>query len=126
MLEQGCHPFGRPAALERPVDSSEWLERERVVVAATERVMGAAASEHGGACRKPLVEDIDLRLPVAPEPELEGSEQQGLARADWANDQHVPDVAALSLEQDLRRPFGPPHPILQSSCRKHVCHTGLL
>src|SRR3546814_4396692 len=71
--------------------------------------MGAAVSEHCGACRNPLVEDIDLRLPVAPELEREGREQHGLARAGWANDQHVPDVADMSREPERRRSCGLRH-----------------
>src|SRR3546814_3169471 len=60
--------------------------------------MRAAHRQHGGSCRKPLVEDVDLRVRVAPELERDQREQDGLAGAGRPDHQHVPDITDMGRQ----------------------------
>src|SRR3546814_4756909 len=64
-----------------------------------QRVMRAAHRQHGGSCRKPLVEDVDLRVRVAPELERDQREQDGLAGAGRPDHQHVPDLTDMGRQR---------------------------
>src|SRR3546814_4230251 len=69
-------------------------------------MMRAAHREHGGACRKAFVEDIDLGVRIAAELKRQQREQHRLAGAGRADDDLMTDVADMGGEPERCRAGG--------------------
>ena len=108
MREQRGDPFRGPGPLGGMADMAQRLKGDRLAAAGragffagslpakAQRMMSAAHGKHRGAGREALVEDVDLGVRIAPELEGKQSEQNRLAGAGRADDQHVADIADMS------------------------------
>ena len=77
-----------------------------VITAESQRMMRTAHRQHRSPRREALVEDIDLGARVAAKLERQQREQDRLAGAGRADDQHMADIADMGAEPERRRAAG--------------------